>query len=182
MEIREIQIPNKGDVVKVAAIAKTSYHSESYSYFENMKYKDATKFLKALIKQGHYSVLEPLQFIFNLEGVSRILTHQLVRNRIGFSYMQKSLRRKRSFNKKDSFIYPESVNKKIYEDTVENLFKIYDHLIEIGEHPDDARRVIPIGVSTEITFTCNARSLRTFLEARLSKQANWEIRNLAVNK
>lgn len=180
MRVKIIKMPSKHRIIQVAAIAKTSYHSENYEHFEKtLTYEESVKFIKGLIKSGHYSVLEPLQIEFNLTGVSRVLTHEQVRNRIGFSYMQKSLRRRRIIKIED-LIYPEaSKNADIYEEAMKDSIEKYELLIERGEAPDDARRVLPIGVATEITVTCNVRSLRHFLSARLSKSVGWEIRKLA---
>lgn len=181
MKVKIIQMPSEERIIQVAAIAKTSYHSENYEYFEkNLTYEEAVKFMKALIKSGHYSVLEPLQIEFNLNGVSRVLSHQHIRNRIGFSYMQKSLRRRRTIKIED-LIYPKnSKNADIYKEAMKDSIEKYELLIVRGETPDDARRVLPIGVATELTVTCNVRSLRHFLSERLSKKANWEIRKLAL--
>lgn len=181
MKVKIIQMPSKRRIIQVAAIAKTSYHSENFEFFEeNLTYEESVKFIKSLIKSGHHSVLEPLQIEFNLTGVSRVLTHQYVRNRIGFSYMQKSLRRRRTIKIED-LIYPEnSKNADIYEAAMKDSIGWYELLLERDELPDDARRVLPIGIVTELTVTCNARSLRHFLSKRLSKSAGWEIRKLAM--
>jgi hypothetical protein len=107
-------------------------------------------------------------------------THEHVRNRIGFSYMQKSLRRRRIIAIED-LIYPEtSKNADIYEAAMRDSIGWYELLLDRDEIPDDARRVLPIGIATELTVTCNARSLRKFLSKRLSKRASWEIRKLAL--
>jgi len=50
------------------------------------------KFVKSLIKVKHYGVLEHINFTFHVSGISRCLTHQLVRHRIGFSFLQMSNR------------------------------------------------------------------------------------------
>lgn len=181
MKVKIIKMPSERRIIQVAAIAKTSYHSENYEYFEkSLTYEESVKFIKGLIKNGHHSVLEPLQIEFNLNGVSRVLTDEHVRNRIGFSYMQKSLRRRRTIKIED-LIYPEtSKNADIYEEAMKDSIEKYELLIERKEDPDDARRVLPIGIATELTVTCNVRSLRHFLSARLSKKAGWEIRKLAL--
>lgn len=181
MKVKIIQMPSERRIIQVAAIAKTSYHSENYEHFEKiLTYEEAVKFIKTLIKNGHHSVLEPLQIEFNLNGVSRVLTHEHFRNRIGFSYMQKSLRRRRIIEIED-LIYPEtSRNADIYEAAMRDSIGWYELLLDRDEIPDDARRVLPIGIATELTVTCNARSLRKFLSKRLSKRASWEIRKLAL--
>lgn len=54
--------------------------------------EDAERFLKMILEIGHGSILEHSSITFGIEGVSRSLTHQLVRHRIGSSYSQKSQR------------------------------------------------------------------------------------------
>jgi len=184
LEVISISVPSEEDIINVAAIAKTSYHDQSYEYWkEQLTYDAAMKFLTKLItgkrpSDRHESTLEPLMFTFNITNISRIVTHQLVRHRMA-SYMQKSLRSKRKLTHED-FVYPVGTeNLTEYSKAVKALIKLYEDLIEKGESPDDARRILPIGIATEITVTINARSLRNFLKQRLAKSANWEMRNLA---
>lgn len=54
--------------------------------------EDAEKFLNMILEIGHGSILEHSSITFGIEGVSRSLTHQLVRHRVGCSYSQKSQR------------------------------------------------------------------------------------------
>lgn len=54
--------------------------------------ENAEKFLNMILEIGHGSILEHSSITFGIEGVSRSLTHQLVRHRIGSSYSQKSQR------------------------------------------------------------------------------------------
>jgi len=179
-----VTFPSKEDIVDAAAIAKSSYYSESYTECrEKLDYSDAVEFLKKLLlgdrpSDRHESVLEPLVFTFNITGISRVATHQMVRTRHA-SYMQKSLRRKRDLSA-DDFVPPDETENLVeYEKAAEMLVKLYHRLIKKGETPDDARRILPIGISTEITMTINARALRNFLTQRLAKAANWEIQKLS---
>ncbi len=54
--------------------------------------ESAERFLNMILEIGHGSILEHSSITFGIEGVSRSLTHQLVRHRIGCSYSQKSQR------------------------------------------------------------------------------------------
>src|SRR5687767_15694217 len=55
--------------------------------------KRATRdYLENIKKQGHGSVLEHANYSLLLEGISRSLTHELVRHRAGFAYSQLSQR------------------------------------------------------------------------------------------
>lgn len=179
IEIEVVDIPTEKDVIKFAAVAKTSYHNEKYiDIVDTLTFKDAKKFLKGLIKKGHESAIEPLYFSFNLIGVSRVLTHELRTHRIG-SFMQKSLRRKRDLTI-DDFVYPKKTeHMERYKHLMKGLIKEYEWFIAHGDSPDDARRILPMGIATEITWTVNARSLRNFLRLRLKKDVNWEIQRFA---
>ena len=58
---------------------------------ETMSDEQAAKLVRKLVEMGHFSTLEHVTFTFAIEGVSRVLTHQLVRHRIA-SYSQQSQR------------------------------------------------------------------------------------------
>lgn len=58
---------------------------------EKMSDEQAAKLVRKLVEMGHFSTLEHVTFTFAIEGVSRVLTHQLVRHRIA-SYSQQSQR------------------------------------------------------------------------------------------
>lgn len=57
----------------------------------NVTEEEATKFVNRLASMGHESPIEHVNFTFAIEGVSRSLTHQLVRHRLA-SYSQQSQR------------------------------------------------------------------------------------------
>jgi len=50
------------------------------------------QYIVNIIKSGHGSVFEHVNFTFALMGVSRVLTHELVRHRAGCAYSQASMR------------------------------------------------------------------------------------------
>ena len=47
------------------------------------------KMIKAIIRAGHESCIEHASITFELDGISRVVTHELVRHRIA-SYSQRS--------------------------------------------------------------------------------------------
>lgn len=129
----------------------------------------------------HNSVLEHAVFTFLIEGVSRALTHQLVRHRIA-SYSQQSQR----FVSMDtpSYVTPHTVNgseeaRRVFDETMDVIWEAYSELEALGIPPEDARYVLPNACKTNITVTMNARSLLNFFEERLCTHAQWEIRELA---
>ena len=164
---------------------------------EELTEEEIDKFLNMLINIGHMSPVEHVSFTFAVEGVSRSLTHQLVRHRIG-SYSQQSQR----YVKLDQFDYivPPAIEKneearKLYIQAMEEDQKYYDKIVEIlmEEYKDsmsksqaekkaieDARYVFPNACETKVVFTMNARSLMNFFRLRTCNRAQWEIRELAI--
>ena len=143
--------------------------------------KKNENFVRNLIKVQHLGVLEHINFTFHVSEISRCLTHQLVRHRIGFSYLQMSNRHAKP--DMNDFVIPKHKNPDVEAVFKTNLYEAYNnycHLIdELGVPIEDARYVLPPAFFTHISFTVNARSLRHFLELRLAKGAQWEIRELA---
>ena len=139
------------------------------------------KVLERVYGMGHESVLEHMTFTFAISGVSRALSHQLVRHRIA-SYSQRSQRyvAERQFH----FVVPPSIAQ---HPTAEALFthmmgdiqQVYDYLVEAGIPAEDARYVLPNATTTQLIVTMNARSLLHFFSERLCSTAQWEIRQLA---
>ena len=137
--------------------------------------------LGRLIHQGHFSPFEHASFSFAVSGVSRALTHELVRHRIA-SYTQRSQR----WLKETGFAYvtpprvaanPEA--ERIYTAAMASLQRDYARLLELGIPREDARFVLPNACTSQIMVTMNARSLRNFFSLRCCARAQWEIRGLA---
>src|SRR5215212_1995854 len=63
-----------------------------YMSQHNPAKRNTREYLENIKKQGHGSVLEHANYSLLLEGVSRSLTHELVRHRAGFAYSQLSQR------------------------------------------------------------------------------------------
>lgn len=191
----------------VASAAKLCYSSgDIASLMENLKEDQVVKFIDMLGGLGHESPFEHISFTFGIEGVSRSLTHQLVRHRIGASYSQKSQR----YVKEGSFDYivppdiasiPEAYS--IYADAMKKQQQTYDELVQLlfsrhyetllaegkGERQakgaaeklaiEDARFVLPNACETKIIVSMNARALFNFFHHRCCNRAQWEIRGLA---
>ena len=139
------------------------------------------KIMNHCYKSGHHSVLEFADFTFKISGVSRALTHQLVRHRLA-SYAQRSQRycKETGFE----FVTPPSIASneeasKIYLDTMEYITKTYSKLLELKIPGEDARMVLPNACCSEICVKMNLRNLIHFCNERLCSCAQWEIRNMA---
>ena len=140
------------------------------------------KIMKACYNSGHHSVLEFCDFTFHIEGVSRALTHQLVRHRLA-SYAQRSQRycAENGFE----FVIPPSIEKnKValnwYRNFMYQCGELYDDFQTLGISNEDARMVLPNACETVIEVKMNLRSLIHFMNERLCTRAQWEIRLLAL--
>jgi len=177
----------------IASAARLCYAKDTKAIFDQDP-GQAKKFVRLLRDMGHMSPVEHASFTFYIEGVSRAMTHQLVRHRLA-SYSQRSQR----YVRHDGFEYvipPQFKGKKVKEngaeidaeeyfrETMEYLARRYAKLNEAlgdsGESSnEDARYVLPNACETKILVTMNARALLHFFEERLCLRAQWEIRGVA---
>lgn len=171
------------DPDKVVAIAARQCYSanDSSGIAEKLSSEDIGKFIQKLFSMGHYSPFEHVSFTFAIDGVSRALSHQLVRHRIA-SYSQRSQRY--VSEKEFEYVTPESILKdqdadNIYHDIMDKIGEAYNILVEKGIPKEDARFLLPNACSTKIIVTMNARSLFNFFNHRCCTRAQWEIREMA---
>jgi thymidylate synthase (FAD) len=151
-----------------------------------------------ILEVGHGSVLEHAVWNFVFTGVSRSLTHELIRHRVGMSPSQLSQR-----------YVDESIAEYVEPDCIAadpNLHKLWLEAIAhahqayialtaklqetFKDEPDRtlrrklarqaARSVLPNATETKIFVTANARALRHFIELRGNRHAEPEIRKLAI--
>ncbi|MDD5634719.1 MAG: FAD-dependent thymidylate synthase [Candidatus Omnitrophica bacterium] len=148
-----------------------------------------SEFIRKVIASGHESPLEHIKFTFAVEGVSRALTHQLVRHRLA-SYSQQSQR----YVKEDAFDYimPPIIKrderlKQRFLDVMKSVQDGYNDILATlkergieGEIANqDARFLLPNAAETKIVITMNCRELKHFFGLRCCTRAQWEIRALA---
>jgi len=161
----------------IEAIGRTSYLS-----FNKQTEGTEKKFIRMLLTKGHLSVLEHAYATFRLTGISRALTHQLVRHRL-CSYTQQSQR----YVNESHFYYiePESVKNNpkahsIFTKIMDEAKKAYSDLQKLGIENEDARFVLPNAVESQIVVTANFREWRYIIEQRGNPDAQWEIRRMAI--
>ena len=163
----------------ICAAAGKSCYSEKSSQ-ELLNTDNPEKVLGKIVGMGHHSVIEHASFTFSVEGVSRSLTHQLVRHRVA-SFSQQS-QRYVSLNEPTFVIPPKIAGDpeclRVYNETMDTIWKAYNKLAETVP-PEDARYVLPNGCTTNITITMNARELLHFFRLRCCNRAQWEIREMA---
>jgi len=169
-----------------------------YMSQHNPAKRQTREYLENIKKQGHGSVLEHANYSLLLEGVSRSLTHELVRHRAGFAYSQLSQRY--VDESEANFVIPPAIAgdealERAWREQVEAAQAAYVSLVaelmtRYGWVADKvhrrkmareaARAVLPNATETKIVVTANARAWRTMLELRSSEGAELEIRRAAV--
>jgi thymidylate synthase (FAD) len=140
------------------------------------------RFVQRRVKEGHESIIEHACATFEISGISRACSHQLVRHRIA-SYSQES---QRYVDMSDpEYVLPESVAgnaeaKAVFDRLAGAVGEAYRQLREQGVLKEDARFVLPNAAATRIVVTMNFRSWRHVIRERaLNPGAQWEIRELA---
>ncbi len=150
--------------------------------------------LANIIKVGHGSVTEHAVTNWMFCKVSRVFTHELVRHRVGTAFSQESLRFVR-LTDLGLWLPPQYEDdpkiKALFEKTFESLEQIQLDLAEAFDldnpekdfaekkkHTSFMRRLAPIGLSTNIGFSVNHRTLRHLLVMRTSRHAEVEIRKV----
>ena len=141
------------------------------------------KIMTHCIKSGHTSVTEFCDFTFHIEGISRALSHQLVRHRVA-SYAQRSQRycSEAGFD----YVIPNSIKKDAeacykYERLMNECAGIYSEFQKEYNIPnEDARMVLPNACTTCIEVKMNLRALMNFMNERLCSCAQTEIREMAT--
>ena len=175
MKVELISYSNLGE--KVCGIASKTCVSENIPDVDD----NVMKSLRSAISSGHEAVLEHWSATFAVSGVSRALTHQLVRHRVA-SYSQQSQR----YVDMDGFDYvvPESIlnhpdSLEQFEWGMKAIQKVYKTLLAYGIDMEDARYILPNACTTNIIVSMNARQLRHFFALRCCTRAQKEIRELA---
>lgn len=137
---------------------------------------------KILIKDGMPTFLEYVHFTFKIDNVSRALTHQLVRHRVGCSYSQQSMRcvKVPEFAQSNLFHMPPSVkNKEQYKEMMENIEDMYNCLLEEEESTEDARGILPMNIGTSIIVGVTMRALTGIINKRLCLKTQAEFQKVA---
>lgn len=127
------------------------------------------------------ALLDHVMYMFEIEEVSRVTTHQLVRHRMA-SYDQESQRF--SAATREGAVTPKSVqsNKaalEAYDQGLKAVYEAYEKMVTAGIPKEDARYILPSAVKTKILMTLSARALMHLVWQRTALQAQWEIRELA---
>jgi thymidylate synthase (FAD) len=185
-----------------AAVVEVSARMCYMSYGRGRR--DIAEFVTNLLSSKDGSVFEHVNYGFVVTGVSRSLTHELVRHRAGFAYSQRSQRYVDEAGA--AFVVPPALAREVgdvekaaavFEKAIEVASSSYDELVaalektlplDLFELKTDrrkairqaARSVLPNATETKIFITANVRAWRHFIEMRGASYADWEIRSLAL--
>jgi thymidylate synthase (FAD) len=169
-----------------------------YMSQKNPANRTTREYISNIMKQQHGSVFEHANWSLLVEGVSRSLTHELVRHRAGFAYSQLSQRYVDESHA--AFVIPPAIIgddallatwKSQVESAQASYVALVEKLMERYSWVDDkvhrrkmareaARGVLPNSTETKIVVTANARAWRQTLELRASEGAEMEIRRWAI--
>ena len=138
--------------------------------------------LSTIMESGHFSTLEHASYTFAIDGVSRALTHQLVRHRLA-SFNQQSQRYVK-FKDGVEVVVPETVKatpetQAVFDEAIEACVSAYKKLLDAGVPAEDARYLLPNAAESKIVVTMNVRELLHFFNLRCCNRAQWEIREMA---
>ncbi|WP_025274067.1 FAD-dependent thymidylate synthase [Haloglycomyces albus] len=163
----------------------------------NPKTATNTGYLDHIMRVGHLSVLEHGSVSFYLTGISRSLTHELIRHR-HFSYSQLSQRyvpeRDAQMVEPDviaddpelhqKFLDAAEASQKAYTELLEGLEKkfadVENRTLRRKQARQAARAILPNATETRMVVTGNYRAWRHFIAMRASEHADVEIRAMAI--
>src|SRR5207302_5918857 len=150
---------------------------------------DQREYFENILRSAHGSVLEHASYSFALRNCSRVFTHELVRHRAGSAFSQESLRYVRLTD--IGFRIPPALEP-VREQVVNIVEQLEEFQVsaarELGiddegvpfhvkkEITSALRRLAPIGLSTDIIWTANVRTLRHVIEMRTAEGAEEELR------
>lgn len=189
MEVRLISCV-KEDVANLA-----TERCRSGEPFESMPQKDV---LDKAIHSGHTAVMEFVDYVFAIDGISRSCLAQLTRHRmasfcvmsqrhadmVDFDYViPKSIQNTKGIIQFRCEPYSQELDSdtllEAYQHLMDDLNYIYSEFVKCGVPMEDARYILPNACTTNIIMKINARSLANFLSLRMCNKAQWEIRELA---
>ncbi|HTW87292.1 MAG TPA: FAD-dependent thymidylate synthase [Candidatus Binataceae bacterium] len=175
---------------KLYAAFRTCYSSETpieiWEKIEAQKisHEKIREFIGERLKTGHSSPLEQVVFWFAIANVSRSLSHQFVRHRVGISFEQQSQRYVKFKQDRLAFVLPESWRRAGLDDEFSALLdrtsELYARALKAGIPAEDARFVLPNAAPTNFHVMVNFAEMLHICDVRLCVRAQWEIRRMVA--
>jgi thymidylate synthase (FAD) len=190
LDMREEGKPNSGETL-VEFAGRACYRSWEPGLNPNVTRirTDQREYFANILRSAHGSVLEHANYSFALRNVSRVFTHELVRHRAGSAFSQESLRYVRLTD--IGFRVPPSLEP-VRDQVVHLVEQLEEFQVDAAEKlgideeglpfhvkkeiTSALRRLAPIGLSTDIIWTANIRTLRHVIEMRTAEGAEEELR------
>ena len=189
MQVKLIDYAN-APLEKLYAAFRTCYSSESpieiWQKIEAQKIsrERIREFIGERLKTGHASPLEQVVFWFAISGVSRSLSHQFVRHRIGISFEQQSQRYVKFKQERLAFVMPESWRRAgmdaDFAELLDRTSELYARALKAGIPAEDARFVLPNAAPTNFQVMVNFAEMLHICDLRLCVRAQWEIRRMVA--
>jgi thymidylate synthase (FAD) len=180
----------KSPLEKLYAAFRTCYSSETPIEIwekieaEKISREKIREFIGERLKTGHASPLEQVVFWFGIANVSRSLSHQFVRHRIGISFEQQSQRYVKFKQEKLAFVMPESWERagmrEEFEGLLDRTSELYARALKAGIPAEDARFVLPNAAPTNFQVMVNFAEMLHICDLRLCVRAQWEIRRMVA--
>ena len=182
--------PNAGELL-VEFAGRACYRSWEPGLNPNVSKvrTDQREYFANILRSAHGSVLEHANYSLALRNVSRVMTHELVRHRAGSAFSQESLRYVRLVD--IGFRVPPALEP-LRERVVSIVEQLEEFQVSAAQELDldgegvpfhvkkeitsALRRLAPIGLSTDIIWTANVRTLRHVIEMRTAEGAEEELR------
>ncbi len=175
---------------KLYAAFRTCYSSDTpIEIWEKIKADKISRekirhFIAERLKTGHASPLEQIVFWFAISNVSRSLSHQFVRHRIGISFEQQSQRYVKFKQNKLAFVMPDSWTRAGLDDEFDQLLartsELYERALKAGIPAEDARFILPNAAPTNFHIMVNFAEMLHICDIRLCLRAQWEIRRMVA--
>lgn len=151
---------------------------ESYGRVKEMSFEKKKEELEYVFNTISSS-WEFVDYVFLIEGVTRALTHQLVRHRVGTSFAQQT-QRGVDMSEFDYLSTGDCIEDQDYHITMAEIKKGYSRMVNKGIKIQDARGVLPTNILTNILFKGNLRALSTMMEVRLCLRTQGEFQDVAL--
>lgn len=195
MKVELLQHSDLGVVIRAIRTCYDSMGKSDSAYVEGQFVLGAhdRALLKTVLDSGHHSTIEHMSYTFHIEGISRGCLQELARHRIASLSVKSTRYTLGRIKKEESFGVTSrhswdwqriekyavlTANEDINIATGQRL-NLLRTLATEGVPNDQLKYCLPEAFKTELVWTINARSLRNFLELRLSPRAHWEIKELA---
>ena len=193
-------------IVFVRRDGKPHFSGNCYASFgpRRTRNENAAAYIERLTSAGHGSVLEHASFSFLLYGISRSVTHELVRHRAGAGFSQISQRYVSGavlrFVERPEYQGDEELHR-LFEERADRAAAEYGEMADrllgrqeggdgmlSADHKTDARKkvqqtarsLLPNETEAPMVFSGNVRALRHIIEMRADAHAESEIRALAL--